>query len=164
MNPYIRPPYPNELYHHGIKGQKWGIRRFQNPDGTLTPAGKKRYDKSIEKKLDERVQELTNQGRDLRSAGLEAVSQLSVKEIRSRVSKTLLAGVGAPALAGGAAGALAALGAIGAFPVGAALASAGEIYAIANMVKAFKNVSILSEAGTHYKYMPDKKVKTVNVT
>lgn len=32
-----------ELYHHGIKGQKWGIRRFQNPDGTLTPDGKKRY-------------------------------------------------------------------------------------------------------------------------
>ena len=32
----------NELYHHGIKGQKWGIRRFQNKDGTLTEAGKKR--------------------------------------------------------------------------------------------------------------------------
>jgi hypothetical protein len=34
---------PDELYHHGIKGQKWGIRRYQNPDGTLTPAGKRRY-------------------------------------------------------------------------------------------------------------------------
>lgn len=32
------------LAHHGIKGQKWGIRRFQNKDGTLTAAGKKRYD------------------------------------------------------------------------------------------------------------------------
>ena len=31
-----------ELYHHGIKGQKWGVRRFQNKDGSLTPAGKKR--------------------------------------------------------------------------------------------------------------------------
>lgn len=31
------------LIHHGIKGQKWGIRRYQNPDGTLTEAGKKRY-------------------------------------------------------------------------------------------------------------------------
>jgi len=31
-----------ELYHHGIKGQKWGIRRFQNPDGTYTDAGLKR--------------------------------------------------------------------------------------------------------------------------
>ena len=35
----------NELYHHGIKGQKWGIRRYQNPDGTLTEEGKIRYRK-----------------------------------------------------------------------------------------------------------------------
>lgn len=33
----------HELYHYGIKGQKWGVRRFQNKDGSLTPAGKKRY-------------------------------------------------------------------------------------------------------------------------
>ena len=32
-----------ELYHHGIKGMKWGIRRYQNPDGSLTAEGKKRY-------------------------------------------------------------------------------------------------------------------------
>lgn len=31
------------LMHYGIKGQKWGVRRYQNPDGTLTDAGKKRY-------------------------------------------------------------------------------------------------------------------------
>lgn len=31
------------LAHHGIKGQKWGVRRFQNPDGSLTPAGRERY-------------------------------------------------------------------------------------------------------------------------
>lgn len=31
------------LYHHGIKGQRWGVRRYQNSDGTWTDAGKKRY-------------------------------------------------------------------------------------------------------------------------
>ena len=36
----------NELYHRGIPGMKWGIRRFQNEDGTLTPAGKERYSKA----------------------------------------------------------------------------------------------------------------------
>lgn len=36
-------PYSDELYHHGIKGQKWGVRRFQNLDRTWTAAGKIRY-------------------------------------------------------------------------------------------------------------------------
>ena len=36
-------PYSDELYHHGIKGQKWGLRRFQNEDRTWTAAGKIRY-------------------------------------------------------------------------------------------------------------------------
>lgn len=35
--------YTQELYHHGTKGQKWGVRRYQNADGSLTPEGKKRY-------------------------------------------------------------------------------------------------------------------------
>ena len=33
-----------ELIHYGIKGMKWGVRRYQNKDGSLTAAGKKRYD------------------------------------------------------------------------------------------------------------------------
>lgn len=39
---YVENDY-NSIYHFGIKGQKWGIRRYQNPDGSLTPEGKKRY-------------------------------------------------------------------------------------------------------------------------
>ena len=39
----------NELQHHGVKGQRWGVRRYQNKDGTLTKAGKRRYEKELEK-------------------------------------------------------------------------------------------------------------------
>ena len=39
----------SELYHHGIQGQKWGVRRFQNSDGSLTTAGKQRYNTAFDR-------------------------------------------------------------------------------------------------------------------
>lgn len=41
--------YPTYLIHYGIQGQKWGVRRFQNEDGTLTEEGIRRYGRLIDK-------------------------------------------------------------------------------------------------------------------
>lgn len=51
--------YSNELYHHGTKGMKWGVRRYQNTDGSLTNAGKSRYARDAREKEFNKYDELS---------------------------------------------------------------------------------------------------------
>lgn len=52
--------YDLELYHHGIKGQKWGVRRFQNADGTLTSAGRRRLERADQRWVNRNSERIYN--------------------------------------------------------------------------------------------------------
>lgn len=71
----------NYLAHHGIKGQKWGVRRFQNPDGTRTAAGKKREKANREIDHDKLVK--STNAKEL----YKNRSQLSDRELQDRLNR-----------------------------------------------------------------------------
>ena len=73
----------NELTHHGIKGMRWGVRRYQNKDGSLTKAGRKKM-----AKLDKEYSKLTGQNRNRNTESPNTrLSKMSDDEIRSRINR-----------------------------------------------------------------------------
>lgn len=74
-----------ELVHWGVKGQKWGVRRYQNKDGSLTPAGQKRYNKEMEKlKAEEKI--LKNKARTQAKIGKLDAKRKELDELKKQVS------------------------------------------------------------------------------
>lgn len=67
----------NELYHHGIKGMHWGVRRYQNPDGSLTAAGKRKV-----RAEERRVRKEAKRQRDWNAKNS---SQLTDKELTDQI-------------------------------------------------------------------------------
>ncbi len=85
----------NEIYHHGILGQKWGIRRFQNKDGTRTSAGKKRYN-SEHPKMDEKTKRTIKvasavgaAGAAIATAGIIMSAHLSEIEVSEKADRAI---------------------------------------------------------------------------
>lgn len=79
------------LKHWGIKGMKWGRRRFQNKDGSLTPEGKKRYADESDSKDNEAAKTAERRERALKSSNAEEVyanrDVLTTAEIRERLDR-----------------------------------------------------------------------------
>lgn len=76
---YNYTPSSDELYHYGIIGMKWGIRRYQNPDGSLTPAGRRRLEKQDTKWAKKKSSKITAQAKKLSQRELDVYGNYLLK-------------------------------------------------------------------------------------
>lgn len=76
-----------EIYHHGIKGQKWGVRRYQNKDGSLTPAGKKRASNKDIREYKKQVRKEIEDGYASERAAIRAEREKADQEYKEYVKK-----------------------------------------------------------------------------
>lgn len=96
---YNYTPSTYELYHHGIKGMKWGVRRFQNKNGSLTNAGKKRYNEEdgssrknpIQKHKDKLIQKYIEKGYSKSAAEVAAKQRMRAELVVGTVAAVSVA-------------------------------------------------------------------------
>lgn len=94
----------NEIYHHGVKGQKWGVRRYQNKDGSLTDNGKKhvvklnakinKYDKKAIESFNSSKQHFQDKKIFSKEKGLDKYQKATISKKRSDYYRKKLRSMG----------------------------------------------------------------------